>query len=113
MMQGFGGMDVALLPQIPLIKELLLRRCGWKVESDGLISTLKIDSHYDVHAVRLRKPDSACSGTTLCEPCEAYLKLSLSGKPLCLTCYGCPGPPAKSSKIPLPPQAHPEAENPD
>ena len=100
MLQGFGGLDVALLPQMPLIEALLWHRCGWKVESDGLIGSLKIDSHYDVHAIRVQKPGSGCSPTAICEPCEAYMKLSLSGKPICLACYGCPGPPAQPPKTP-------------
>jgi hypothetical protein len=100
MLQGFGGLDVALLPQMPFIEALLWRRCGWKVESDGLIGSLKIDSHYDVHAIRVQKPGSGCSPTAICEPCEAYMKLSLSGKPICLACYGCPGPTAQPPKTP-------------
>jgi hypothetical protein len=100
MLQGLGGLDVALLPQMPLIEALLWRRCGWKVESDGLIGSLKIDTHYDVHAIRVQKPGSDCSPTAICEPCEAYMKFALSGKPICMACYGCPGLPAQPAKKP-------------
>jgi hypothetical protein len=100
MLQGFGGLDVALLPQIPIIEALLFRQCGWKVESDGSISSLKIDSHYDVHAIRVHKPGSGCSPTAICEPCQAVLKMSLQGKPICMACYDCPGPATQPAKTP-------------